>query len=184
MVCKPRDRGLFVAILGFCLLKQNYLNLIVIPKQFPYFHQSHELSQKNGGSYVLVDKTPIQLQTGLYLLFCKPWTPNVNCFGLNEKLSKQTVMAPNNWVRLLGTSEKYLRKQCKITVGQLGQVRLENKNIPIPKNASLVIYAKNCFSGSPYREKKNFGQKLLFCLSPNHDKVMFYCIFKSKFSQI
>ena len=38
---------------------------------------------KNGGSYVLLDITPILLQTGIYLLFFKPCSQNVNHFGIN-----------------------------------------------------------------------------------------------------
>ena len=33
---------------------------------------------KNGGNYALLDKTPMLLQTGFYLMFRKPWLPNLN----------------------------------------------------------------------------------------------------------
>ena len=38
---------------------------------------------KNGDSYVSPDKTPIYLQTGLYLGSRKPWYPNIYHFGLD-----------------------------------------------------------------------------------------------------
>ena len=38
---------------------------------------------KNGDSYVSPDKTPIYLQTGLYLGSRKPWYPNIYHFGFD-----------------------------------------------------------------------------------------------------
>ena len=38
---------------------------------------------KKGDNYVLIDKTLIRLQTGLYLIFRKPRSPNVSHFGFN-----------------------------------------------------------------------------------------------------
>ena len=38
---------------------------------------------KNGGTYVFLDKSSIQLQRGLYVKFRKPWSSNVKCFCFN-----------------------------------------------------------------------------------------------------
>ena len=38
---------------------------------------------KKGDNYVLIDKTLIRLQTGLYLVFRKPWSQNASHFGFN-----------------------------------------------------------------------------------------------------
>ena len=41
------------------------------------------LSCKNEGGYSLLEKTLIEQQTGLYLVFRKPWSPNVKHLSFN-----------------------------------------------------------------------------------------------------